>query len=293
MEDILADLRQTTANIQEFSHVLRSDGSEVVTRLNNLVASLNGVVNENRDNLKVTMENVREASKNAELALASIENTARKIDRGEGTLGKLVTDESMYNNVDSAAKGISEYTSHVERLKTTIGFRSEYMFPEVKNYFTLELKPRFDQYYIFELVSDPFGKFSQTTTTTTPPGTTVVTNTFENKLKYSLEFAKRFGNLAIRMGLIESTGGAGVDYFALDDKIKFSLEAWNSNSHEPGNDRAHVKATLNYNLSKVLYVDAGYDNFLNGTSAHAFVGLGLRFSDEDVKYYLGSVPMPR
>ena len=293
MEDILADLRRTTANIQEFSYALRSDGSEVVMRLNDLVASLNGVVSENRDNLKVTMENVREASKNAELALASIESTARKIDRGEGTLGKLVSDDSMYNSVDSAAKGISDYTSRVERLKTTVGFRSEYMFPEFKNYFTLELKPRLDQYYILELVSDPFGKFSRTETTTTPPGNTVVTETFEDKLKFSLEFAKRYGNLAFRMGLIESTGGVGADYFALDDKIKFSLDAFNSNSNEPHNERTHMKATVNYSLSKVLYVNAGYDNFLNSDMATAFIGVGLRFSDEDLKYYMGSMPIPR
>jgi len=293
MEDILADLRKTTANIQEFSYALRSDGSEVVMRLNDLVASLNGVVSENRDNLKVTMENVREASKNAELALASIESTARKIDRGEGTLGKLVSDDSMYNSVDSAAKGISDYTSRVERLKTTVGFRSEYMFPEFKNYFTLELKPRLDQYYILELVSDPFGKFSRTETTTTPPGNTVITETFENKLKFSIEFVKRYGNLAFRMGLIESTGGVGADYYALDDKIKFSLDAFNSNSNEPHNERTHMKATVNYDLSKVLYVNAGYDNFLNADMATAFIGVGLRFSDEDLKYYMGSMPIPR
>jgi phospholipid/cholesterol/gamma-HCH transport system substrate-binding protein len=167
------------------------------------------------------------------------------------------------------------------------------MFPEVKNYFTLELKPRLDQYYILELVSDPFGKFSRTETTTTPPGNTVVTETFENKLKFSLEFAKRYGNLAFRMGLIESTGGAGVDYFAFDDRIKFSLDAFNSNSKEPHNERAHMKATVNYSLSKVLYINAGYDNFLNADMATAFVGVGLRFTDEDLKYYLGSVPVPR
>jgi phospholipid/cholesterol/gamma-HCH transport system substrate-binding protein len=239
------------------------------------------------------MENVREASKNAELALASIENTARKIDRGEGTLGKLVSDESMYNSVDSAAKGISDYTTRVARLKMSLGFRSEYMFPEFKNYFTLELKPRMDQYYILELVSDPFGKFSQTTTTTTPPGNTFVTNTYENKLKYSIEFVKRFGNLAFRMGLIESTGGVGADYFALDDRIKFTLEAFNSNSGDPKNQRSHMKAMVNYNLSKVLYIGAGYDNFLNSNLATPFVGIGLRFSDDDLKYYMGSVPMPR
>jgi phospholipid/cholesterol/gamma-HCH transport system substrate-binding protein len=161
MEDMLNDLRQTTANIKEFSFTLQKDGSEMVMRLNDLVASLNGVVGENRGNLKVAMENIKEASKSAELALASIDNAARKIDRGEGTIGKLVNDESMYNNIDSAAKGISDATSRIERMKTIIGFRTEYMFPESKSYVTLELKPKWDQYYIFEITSDPFSNYNR------------------------------------------------------------------------------------------------------------------------------------
>jgi len=293
MEDILHDLRDTMANIEDFSATLHTDGSEMVVRLNELVASLNGIVGENRENLKVTMENVKEASKSAELALASIENATRKIEQGQGTIGKLVNDDSMYNNIDSAAKGISDYTSRVERLKTTIGFRAEYMFPEVKDYFTLELKPREDQYYIIELVSDPFGKYSRIETTTTPPGSTVVTETYEDKLKFTVEFAKRYGNLAARMGLIESTGGVGVDYYALDDRLKFSLEAFDFNSHEIHSDRAHVKASANYFLNKFLYVNAGLDNFLNAYRNSYFLGVGFRFSDEDLKYYLGSVPIPR
>ena len=293
MEDILGDLRQTTANIKDFSYTLQNDGSELVMRMNELVASLNGVVGDNRDNLKVTMENVKEASKTAELALASIENAARKIDRGEGTIGKLVNDEGMYNNIDSAAKGLSDYVTRVERLKTTIAFRSEYMFPKFKNYFTLELKPRVDQYYIIELVSDPFGKYSRNETISTPPGSTVVTETYEDKLKFSIEFAKRFGNLAFRMGLIESTGGVGADYYAFDDRFKFSLDAWNSNSKEVGNERAHLKATADVKLGKVLFMNAGYDNALNAKHAAGFVGLGLRFDDDDLKYFMGSVPMPK
>ncbi len=293
MEDMLHDLRETTANIKEFSYTLRSDGSELVMRLNELVASLNGVVGDNRDNLKVTMENVREASKSAERALASIDNAAQKINRGEGTIGKLVNNDSMYNNIDNAAKGLTDYVSRVERMKTIVGFRSEYMFPESKSYATLELKPRPDTYYILELTSDPFGNYTRTVQTTTPPGGSVVTETYENKFKFSVEFAKRYGNLAMRLGLIESTGGIGADYYAFDDRLKFSLDSWNFNSNEPGNENAHVKATANYSLNKVLYVNAGYDNFLNTQRKAAFVGLGLRFDDEDLKYIMGSVPIPK
>jgi phospholipid/cholesterol/gamma-HCH transport system substrate-binding protein len=292
LEDILGDLRQTMANIKDFSTTLQGDGSEMVMRLNELVASLNGVVGENRDSLKVTMENIKEASKSAELALASIENATKKIDRGEGTIGKLVNDDSVYNNIDSAAKGISDYATRIERMKTIVAFRSEYLFPQAKSYATLELKPKMDQYYILEIVSDPFSNYNRVTTSTTP-GSTVVTETYEDKFKFSVEFAKRWGNLAIRLGLIESTGGAGADYYAFDDRIKFSVDSWNYGSKEPDNDKAHVKATATVGLGKTLFMNAGYDNILNSRRASAFAGLGLRFDDNDLKYLMGSVPIPK
>ena len=81
-----------------------------------------------------------------------------------------------------------------------------------------------------------------------------MTETFEDKFKFSLEFAKRWGNLALRLGLIESTGGVGADYYALDDRIKFSVDAWNSNSKEPDNEKTHLKATASYGLGKTFYL---------------------------------------
>jgi phospholipid/cholesterol/gamma-HCH transport system substrate-binding protein len=293
MEDILADLRGTMSNIKDFSHTLQNNGSELVMRMNELVASLNGVVSENRDNLKVSMENVREASKNAELTLASIESMTRKIERGEGTLGKLVTDDSMYKNIDTAAKGISDYTARIERMRTIVGFRSEYMFPNTKNYFTLEIKPTTDKAYIIEVNNDPFGKYTRTVTTTTPPGGDVVSETYEDKYKFSIMYVKRWGNLALRAGLIESTGGAGAEYFLFDDKVKFGVEAFNFNSKEPHNENTHVKATASYNINKLIFLNAGYDNILNADRKAAFVGIGIRFDDEDLKYLLGSVPTPK
>jgi phospholipid/cholesterol/gamma-HCH transport system substrate-binding protein len=167
------------------------------------------------------------------------------------------------------------------------------MFPQFKNYVTLELKPRLDQYYILELVSDPFGKYSRVETTTTPPGSTIVTETYEDKLKFSVEFAKRYGDFAFRMGLIESTGGVGGDYYAFDDRFKFSVDAWNFNSNEPHNERANLKATADLHVSKVLFLSAGYDNILNVDRRAPFIGAGLRFTDDDIKYLMGSMPIPK
>lgn len=291
MEDILSDLRQTMANVKDFSRTLRGDGGELVMRLNELVANLNNVVSENRDNLKVTMENVREASKSAELALASIEKATQKIDRGEGTIGKLVHDDSVYKNIDSAAKGISNYVTRIERLKTILSFRSEYMFPQAKSYATLEIKPRPDQYYIIEITNDPFGKYHRTVQSTTPPGNQTIAESFSDTYEFSVEFAKRWGSFVARLGLIESTGGAGVDYFFFDDRLKFSFDAWNFSSKEPGNENTHVKAAARFQPFKYLFVNAGYDNFLNARRKAPFIGIGLSFDDEDLKYLLGSVPL--
>jgi phospholipid/cholesterol/gamma-HCH transport system substrate-binding protein len=93
------------------------------------------------------------------------------------------------------------------------------------------------------------------------------------------------------MGLIESEGGVAADYYLFDDRVRFSLDAWNFNSKEPGNENMHLKAGVEYRLGDVFFVNAGYDNFRNRDRAHAFAGIGIRFDDEDLKYLLGSVPL--
>jgi phospholipid/cholesterol/gamma-HCH transport system substrate-binding protein len=124
-------------------------------------------------------------------------------------------------------------------------------------------------------------------------GVTTVTETYKDKLKFSIEFAKRWGNLAIRMGIMESEGGAGADWYTFDDRVKFSVDSWNFNSKEPHNERAHVKATATWAINKLFFMNGGLDNILNVDRRHAFVGLGLRFDDDDMKYLMGSVPVPR
>jgi phospholipid/cholesterol/gamma-HCH transport system substrate-binding protein len=95
------------------------------------------------------------------------------------------------------------------------------------------------------------------------------------------------------MGLIESKGGVGGDLFAFDDRLKFSVDFWNFNSSEPHNERVHTKVSADFFVNNVLYLNAGYDNILNVDRRAAFIGAGLRFTDDDLKYFMGSVPIPK
>jgi phospholipid/cholesterol/gamma-HCH transport system substrate-binding protein len=106
---------------------------------------------------------------------------------------------------------------------------------------------------------------------------------------YSLQYGKRFDNTLLRFGAIESTGGIGIDYFMNHDKLKFSAEAFDWNAiNDVRSSRAHLKAQLRYQMLKHLELYGGWDNFLNSPSQNVFMGLGLRFIDNDIKYLSGA-----
>jgi phospholipid/cholesterol/gamma-HCH transport system substrate-binding protein len=151
-----------------------------------------------------------------------------------------------------------------------------------------------------ELSSQPFGKRKNTTTietTTFPDGHTeqTVTDTEERRDEFAISalFGYRWRDWVIRAGLLESRGGAGVDYVALKDRLRFSADLWDFN--RPGDFAAHAKLTGRYYLSPSVFVTGGWDDFLNRKrdSDSVFFGAGLRWSDDDLKYLLGSIPLKR
>ena len=201
-----------------------------------------------------------------------------------------MNEDGLYNNIDSAAKSINTYASRMENLRTVISFRYENLFPLSKSYIDLYLMPKPDKYYILGVNSDSRYKFTQSEASANG-GATLTTQTYEDRLRFTLLFAKRWDNIALRMGLIESTGGIGADLFLFDDRMKVSVDGWNTNSKETDNLNAHVKGTVTYRLGKTLFVDAGYDNALNSKRAAPFLGIGLQFDDDDLKYMLSSMPI--
>lgn len=117
-----------------------------------------------------------------------------------------------------------------------------------------------------------------------PPGTHIEGNTY-----YSLQYGKRFDNTLLRFGAIESTGGIGVDYFMNHDKLKLSGEVfdWNAINDVRGTS-PHLKAQMRYQMLKHLELYGGWDNIFNPQAQNIFFGLGLRFIDNDIKYLSGA-----
>ncbi|MBI3752991.1 MAG: MCE family protein [Deltaproteobacteria bacterium] len=294
-------------NFEVFSEDLKGKGPEIIKGLKEVADNLNQVIAENRDTLKdgfgnlkaatqklgETMDTINKLAKNIEPkindSVNSIDSIVRKIDKGEGTLGKLVNDPAVHDNINKTLTGINSYLGRVESFKTFIGYRGEYLFDanNTKSYLSLKLQPKADKYYLLEVIDDPRGLRATETRETTVGTTTTTTKEVKtsDSLKFSLQIAKRFKDLTLRGGIIESKGGVGMDYHMFNDRLKFTFEAFDFDN----NKNPHLKAGLIFNLNKYFFVVGGYDDFVSNTGLESpYLGIGFHFEDEDIKYLLSS-----
>lgn len=296
-----APLHNIIAQLDEFTRALGSKGPEFISdlssvakalgekgpalieNLNEAAVELKDVIKENRYALKDSVQNIRDISRSTSVI-------AGKLEKGEGTLGKLMKDDTLYNSLTKVSTEAGKSLDVVNRLRTYLDFHTEYNTGESgwKGFFDLTLKPRDDKYYIIGVVTDPRG--SVETTDTTINGVTFTEEETKSRIEFSAQFAKRIEDFALRIGLTESTFGAGADYFFHDDRGRVKIDVWDLGADESEADRAHAKVGIDYTLFKYLFVSAGVDNILNENRRGIYVGGGLQFEDEDFKYLFGTSP---
>jgi phospholipid/cholesterol/gamma-HCH transport system substrate-binding protein len=240
--------------------------------------------------LRETIERLNRASKSLESALSHVDNVAGRIDRGEGTIGKLTKDEGLVNEVQGVAEGINDYVGNITRLQTIVGLRNDYNFlaNTIKSYVELRLQPREDKYYVIELINDPRGKtsFTQTDVDTTNPNEPshyrTVTTTTTDAFRFSLQFARRLGPFTGRFGIKESTGGIGVDVHLLENRFELTQDLFGFGEEVQPRYRVYIA----YEFIKRLWLMGGVDHLFLTERRDYFLGLQLRFTDDDLKTIL-------
>jgi phospholipid/cholesterol/gamma-HCH transport system substrate-binding protein len=286
----------TVANLREFSEGM----TQLVDRLDKLIAS-------NQANVAQGVANIKDVTQKLETTADNVNQITGKIKEGEGTVGKLVQSEETHKNLNDAlvavkegVAGLNKALGTVGKIKIDLGVRSELLsrFSKGKAYFTLDIDPPDERhFYRVELSSQPFGRrINDTivTRTTFPDGhtevTTADTTEYKDDFAISALFGYRWKDLTLRAGVIESKGGAGLDYALLKNRLRFSADLWDFNHPDFS---AHGKLTGRYYFSPSVFVTGGWDDFLNHSRGadSLFFGAGLRWSDDDIKYLLGSIPI--
>ena len=223
--------------------------------------------------------------------LADTHEVTGRLARGEGTVGRLTSDETLIDEVEGAAEGVNNLVGGLARLRTVVELRSEYNFfaNTFKTYFSVRLYPREDRYFLIQLIDDPrgFRSVTQTTVQRSPPAPgesnqyTEQRTTVSEKLRFTIMLAKRIGFATFRFGLLESSGGLGLDLHVFDDRLELSTDVFDIGQQVF--PRLRVRAA--FEVVSRVWILGGIDDALNDTNDF-FLGLMLRFDDEDLKTIL-------
>jgi phospholipid/cholesterol/gamma-HCH transport system substrate-binding protein len=255
---IIASMRSSSEQLQATMASVR----QMTDKINQGEGSLGRLVNDPQtvDNLNAT--------------LASLKDISERINRGQGSLGKLVNDEETVDNLNEALTGLNRTLNQQERFKTYLGYRGEYLAHggDLKSYGSLWIQPRPDKYYLVEGIQAPERRKRDG-------------DNREDEIRFSAEIAKRYHDLVLRGGAIESSGGFGLDYYLFGDSVKLTFEASDFSAKR---NNPHLRFAADYAFLEHLFITAGYDDFISKHGDESFfVGGGIRFIDEDLKVLLG------
>jgi phospholipid/cholesterol/gamma-HCH transport system substrate-binding protein len=307
---LVADNRgQISATVGHFSEVsatLSRELPRLADQMERVLAEIEGVVGDNRGDLRLTMEQVREATDGIRVSIDNLNEISGRLARGEGTVGKLLTSEETHDSllstmgtIESGVQELSDTLGRVRRLKLDLGFDSYWLdeVGEARTAFSIELDPqKGDRSYHLALVDDPRGRVkinTEVTEVTLPDGsketTTVRRVNTEEKSTFDAQFGFGFGAAGkLRAGLFQSTAGIGVDWEPIE-KLSLSLEAYDFGREEDLDP--HLRLIGRWRVHPNFFLQGGYDDFLEGDRDTIFFGGGLRWSDDDLKYLLGSLPV--
>ncbi len=280
-------INETAENINVLTASLKESLPELLEEMKEISQELEAILKENRTNIAEFTEDLKEISE-------KINKIVTKIEKGEGFLGKIIHDEKMYEDIQSGVSLFSEMGQTVTKTVLYIGMRGEvYKNWDGKGIFTVRVQPDDKKYYLVEIVGDSRGRVYVEELSNNE---FIVRKQFapEITLQYARIFGTDLGKFVVRGGLKESTGGFGFDY-VLSGRIKLFSDVWDFGRRNPstgGEMSPNLQIGIRARVKGSFYLTVGGDELLNNYFRGAFVGAGLMFTDQDLKYMMGSLSLP-
>lgn len=284
---IVLNIEKLTGDLSEMTSANKDKINEIVDQVHNITGTLDELVNDESD--KGFKKTWQTAMVRIDKSLKNIEEITDKVNRGEGTIGKLISDEKTAEDVSSAIEGISGLVDTANKVSTGVDFNGHYLneVGAAQTAIGIQIQPGLDRYYYLGLITDPAGVVEKTNVKTTVGGSTTdldEVKTFKSKTKFTALYAKNFYDLTLKGGLIENTGGLGVDYNFYRQRFVASVEAYDF-------EKLQLRTTLNMRLPYGFYVKGGYSDILDKNNARSvFAGAGIFLTNDDLKLLLTKSP---
>ena len=254
LPQIMARIESLTQELNQVSKVLNQKLPTAMDKFVHLEDNLNSVVKENKQSLSDALTSVDGFFSNGT-------QTIQKVDK----------------YLDSMIKSELQVEMRADEVGDDGGY--------AKTYLDLTLKPDPSRYYLLGITSAPNFKEDKSD----PRGFVGNKNHQSGQFLLSAQYGKRFDDLLFRIGIIENQGGAGIDYFALNDTLKLSTNVSDFNAvNDVRGSNLNLTTTMRYQFFKHINVYLSGNNLLNPHANSLSVGVGVSFVDDDLKNLLGT-----
>lgn len=285
---IVQNIEKLTSNFANLTEDNKEQITEIVEQVHNITSTLDEVLNdEGETGFKQTW---KKSLARIDSSLKNIDEITTKINNGDGTIGKLISDEKTAEDVSTTIEGITGLLDSANKVTTGVDFNGHYLsgVNGTKSAVGIFVQPGLDRYYYLGVITDPAGVVDRTNTVTSTNGgasTSVdTTTTYKSKVKFSALFAKNIYDFTLKGGLIENTGGVGVDYSSFNRRFTASVEAYDF-------EQLQIRPSLTLRSRYGLYLTAGYNDLLNKKDAASlYGGAGIFLTNDDLKLLLTRSP---
>ena len=282
------NLSDTMANLKSISHSLKvaiGDQEEKVRRIVNNVDSFTA------DIAQITADNkkdIREAVASIKELSAKIDRVMTKIDNGDGTIGKLVSDKKMGEDLKDTFADVKETAQEAKRVLRRINYietswdytqRYDSTYSTFRADAGLKINPRPDKYYY--IGASNLGDSSTSTDV-------------EKMNTINFLIGKDLGPAEAYAGVIRSKGGVGVVIRPLWHwepwrKLEITAQSYDFSRTTP--DRPVVTAGARVQLTKWVAIGSQVEDMSYRANVNSYVNFTVR--DDDLGYVLGLVGLAK
>ncbi len=317
MDETFYTIQKIAAQIEDFNKALKKAADEAkslftdlrgsIGPLNELVSQLSRSTGTLSEDLQATIGSVRQAAdginkmiESADVPVKHIGELAQKVNEGQGSLGQLLADKDMYEDIKSTAdfaKGCIERArhaafmvdSHFEILPHSFHDRSkkhDHHKTDVKWYFDARFYPCPE---LFGQVGFAYSHRGFARHIKARCNDTLFScikdkeDSFRLNLQLGTWFYPGFG---VRAGIFEGTAGVGLDVHLPFERVHWltTFEAFDFRGHNRFrlDRRPHLKWMNRLFFNSYLYLTFGADDFISRCNRTGFVGAGALFSTCDL-----------
>jgi phospholipid/cholesterol/gamma-HCH transport system substrate-binding protein len=200
------NINKISSNLAEVSENIRAHSAKITENIDALTEQLRGTATEGRPDLQTTLKNFRDASEEFKKSMEKLDTIAGRIQNGEGTVGKLVSSDALYDQASSTMSSVRNMASTISaggkffggiQFEYEMRYRGE--LDRFRNDIDARITPNDEKYYIIG-VSDV--------------GETNGLN---------LLYVRREGPLDIKMGIWESKSSAQLAYNMFKDRLSLEV----------------------------------------------------------------------